>query len=101
MGSSGIPRANLREAPPRLIFSHAPLRCAIRPAPAGIIARMQSSFPRRLLRSPYLYVALGLGVLGLIAGLLIANWLYNHDDRVRFRVQEYWSQFQDFVDPQA
>ena len=62
---------------------------------------MQSSFPRRLLRSPYLYVALGLGVLGLIAGLLIANWLYNHDDRVRFRVQEYWSQFQDFVDPQA
>ena len=62
---------------------------------------MQSSFPRRLLRSPYLYVALGLGVLGLIAGLFIANWLYNHDDRVRFRVQEYWSSFQDFIDPQA
>lgn len=46
---------------------------------------MRSSLPRRLLRSPWLYVAMGLGALGLIFGLLAATWLYDHDDRVRFR----------------
>ncbi len=61
---------------------------------------MLSSFPRRLLRSPLLYVVIGIGVLVLIFGLLAANWLYNHDDRVRFRVQTYWSSFSEWIDPQ-
>ncbi len=61
---------------------------------------MPSSFARRLLRSPWLYVAVGLGALGLVSGLLAANWLYNHDDRVRFRVQSYWSSFSEWLDPQ-
>lgn len=61
---------------------------------------MQPSLPRRLLRSPYLYVAVGIGALALIFGLAAANWLYNTDDRVRFRVQTYWSSFQEWIDPQ-
>ena len=61
---------------------------------------MPSTFLRRLLRSAWLYVVLGLGGLALVSGLLAANWLYNHDDRVRFRVQTYWSSFSEWIDPQ-
>jgi tetratricopeptide (TPR) repeat protein len=61
---------------------------------------MQSSLPRRLLRSPWLYVVVAGGAVLLILGLLAATWLYDHDDRVRFRLQSYWASFQDTIDPQ-
>jgi tetratricopeptide (TPR) repeat protein len=61
---------------------------------------MQPTLGRRLLRSPWPY--LGLGLLSLsLAFLLIANWFYEHDLRVRFRVQEAWAALQELIDPQA
>jgi tetratricopeptide (TPR) repeat protein len=60
---------------------------------------MQSTFARRLLRSPWPYLGLGLTSLSL-ALLLIANWFYEHDLRVRFRVQEAFASLQELIDPQ-
>jgi tetratricopeptide (TPR) repeat protein len=61
---------------------------------------MQSSLPRRILRSPWLYVAAGITTLVLLFGVLAGSWLYDHDDRVRFHVQNYWSQLHELIDPQ-
>ena len=60
---------------------------------------MQLKFARRLLRSPWPYLALSLGALVLV-GLVAATYFYEHNSSVRFRVQEAWSSVVNLVDPQ-
>jgi tetratricopeptide (TPR) repeat protein len=60
---------------------------------------MQLKFARRLFRSPWPYLALSLAAV-LLVGLVAATYLYEHDTRVRFRVQEAWSSLLNTIDPQ-
>jgi tetratricopeptide (TPR) repeat protein len=60
---------------------------------------MQLKFARRLMRSPWPYLFLLLAALGLV-GVVAATYLYEHDSRVRFRVQEAWSSVIHLVRPQ-
>ena len=52
---------------------------------------MRASLPLRVLRSPWLYLSIGIFAL-LAAGLVMADWSYNSNDWVRYHVQEVLGQ---------